>query len=427
MVLKIGDTGSLVAALQLALYRGGFLLEEPDGIFGKDTQNAVLRFQRAYGIKEDSIAGEETFSECEKYLKGYYKKTVKKGDTLWQTALDSRTTLRAILTANPDIDPERLIPGEEITVPYGFSLVPDNILYSQFLTQLLLDGLKARYPFIKITCIAKSVMGKDINAITLGEGKNSLFITAGLHANEYLNIPLVLKFSEEYLKAVIKKRELYGFDALSLFKNTSLHIVPLCNPDGLDLVTGALKEGGYYEKASLMAENYPQYPFPEGWKANINGVDLNIQFPADWERAKEIKTREGFISPSPTEFPGNAPLTQPEAAALYEYTLSNDFSMILAFHSQGEIIYWQYKDSEPENSRRIGEMLSNASGYPLEATPESSAYAGYKDWFIDRFLRPGYTVETGIGKNPLPLSQAEIIYKKNKKLILTALEETSRL
>ena len=44
--------------------------------------------------------------------------------------------------------------------------------------------------------------------------------------------------------------------------------------------------------------------------------------------------------------------------------------------------------------------------------PFASGFAGYKDWFILKFDRPGYTVEVGTGTNPLPLSQLEAIYEK---------------
>ncbi len=425
MLLKYGDTGSLTELLQLALSRAGYYTGNIDGIFAEKTLSAVRAFQRAFFLKEDGIAGEKTFEKAARFIKGYYTREIKKGDTLWNIAIMTGSTLSSIIRANPGIDPDKLTVGDRITVPFPFDIVPTDISYSSYLTGLILDGLTARYPFISRFSIGKSAMGKELEVIRLGTGKETLFANAGFHSNEWLNIPLVLKFAEEYLKAFSEDTAFYSLDASELYSQTSLFIAPLINPDGLDLVTGALTSGEYFERAKAISENYPFVPFPEGWKANINGTDLNLQFPAGWERAREIKFKEGFTGPSPIEYVGTAPLSEPEARAAAEYTENNDFSFILAFHSQGSIIYWKYLDLLPPDSLRIGELLSEASGYPLELTPESSSYAGYKDWFISKFNKPGYTVETGIGRNPLPLSQFDDIYKAGGALLAEALRIAS--
>ena len=85
--------------------------------------------------------------------------------------------------------------------------------------------------------------------------------------------------------------------------------------------------------------------------------------------------------------------------------------------TQGEVIYWKYQGYEPEGSERIGKEFSRLSGYALELTPYESGYAGYKDWFIQDFNRPGYTIEAGQGSNPLPLKQLPEIYRKNVDLL----------
>lgn len=142
-------------------------------------------------------------------------------------------------------------------------------------------------------------------------------------------------------------------------------------------------------------------------------MDLNLQFPAGWLNAKAIKYAMGYNKPSPRDFVGYGPLTEPEALALYNFTLVHDFRLILAYHTQGEVIYWKYADYSPEDSQEIGERFAEASGYLLDITPPESAFAGYKDWFIQEYNRQGYTVETGLGENPLPLSQFEKIYRDN--------------
>ena len=142
-------------------------------------------------------------------------------------------------------------------------------------------------------------------------------------------------------------------------------------------------------------------------------MDLNLQFPAGWLNARRIKFAQGYTMPAPRDFVGEGPLTEPEALAIYNFTLVHNFRLILAYHTQGEVIYWKYSDYLPPYSEEIGRRFSEASGYTLDITPPESAYAGFKDWFIQEYNRPGYTIEAGLGENPLPISQFDQIYSDN--------------
>ena len=50
--------------------------------------------------------------------------------------------------------------------------------------------------------------------------------------------------------------------------------------------------------------------------------------------------------------------------------------------------------------------------------PFASSFAGYKDWFLQEYRRPGYTIEAGIGQNPLPISQFNEIYGDNLGILV---------
>ena len=147
-------------------------------------------------------------------------------------------------------------------------------------------------------------------------------------------------------------------------------------------------------------------------------MELNLQFPAGWELARRTKYAQGYTMPAPRDFVGEKPLSAPESLAIYNFTRENDFRLILAYHTQGEVIYWKYQDYNPKNSRQIAQYFSMVSGYAVEETPLASGYAGYKDWFIMAYNRPGYTIEAGRGENPLPMNRFAQIYEDNKGILL---------
>jgi len=63
----------------------------------------------------------------------------------------------------------------------------------------------------------------------------------------------------------------------------------------------------------------------------------------------------------------------------------------------------------------------------VEDTPYASGFAGYKDWFLKEFYRPGYTIECGLGTNPLPISQLERIYSENLGILSKGLMVTAEI
>lgn len=428
--LKYGSRGTDVELLQLALTRSGYY-NSPygiDGIFGADTQNAVRRFQAAFGLAADGIVGRDTKKALLPFLIGGFTTKIRSGDTFYRLAKHYGTTIAAIAAANPALNPEKLVPGTEIYIPYGFDLVPSDVRWTSKLNELVLEGLKLRYPFIGTETYGKSVMGRPLRAVSIGAGSAEAFFNASHHANEWITTPLVLKFAENYLKAYINGSSIFGRDARELFAKTRLFIAPLVNPDGVDLVNGALDETTpLWQSVKRIARQYPAVPFPSGWKANIEGTDLNLNYPAGWDTAKETKYAQGWVSPAPRDFVGAEPLSAPESRAVFDFTADHEFRLILAYHTQGEVIYWKYLDIEPPNGYDIGRALAAVSGYKLDEVPTESGFAGYKDWFILFYNRPGYTVEAGRGTNPLLLSQFGRIYNDNVGIMATALSEAGKL
>ena len=278
-----------------------------------------------------------------------------------------------------------------------------------------------RYPFLRTELLAETAAGRNIRTIVIGNGPRKVIYSGAFHANEWITAPVLLKFVEEFAEAIQNDGEIFGVNAIELASRVTIYTVPMVNPDGVDLVTGAIEPGsGEYDRAKRIGEDYPEIPFPEGWKANLAGVDLNLQFPACWLRAREVKFSQGYTRPAPRDYVGRAPLSQREAKVIAGYTEYIDPELVLAYHAQGREIYWTFRDYEIPGARELGERMAEVSGYTLTEPAETSSYAGYKDWFIQAFRRPGYTIEVGAGENPLPLEQFDEIYRDNLGILVTA-------
>ncbi len=352
---------------------------------------------------------------------GYVVYSVKLGDNVYDIANEYKTSIERIIVSNPNINMYRMRPGAEIIVPVR-NVVDTQVSYSSEILEKDIRNLKLIYPFLEVGEIGKSVLNKSLPYIKIGNGNKKVFYCAAFHANEWITSPVLMKFLEEYAKAFVENKNIFGYNAQALYYTTSLYIVPMVNPDGVDLVTGSIKNvEDAYKNAVQIANNFPEIPFPDGWKANINGVDLNLQFPAGWEQAKEIKFSQGYTMPAPKNYVGTTPISEPESRAIYDFTLKNNFELVITYHTQGKEIYWNFQNLAPESAKIIGEKFAKASGYLLTEVPYNSGFAGYKDWFIQEHIKPGYTVEAGLGENPLPISQFDKIYNDNIGILVLGL------
>lgn len=345
-------------------------------------------------------------------IPGYITNTyqVKAGDTLWQVAAAHHMPVETLLLLNPNANPLQIGQSIQIPVRVTWPVVDAQRQYDSAAMYTNLQQLKEIYPFIRINAIGTSVMGKSIPQILVGHGNKRVHANGSFHANEWITTPVLMRFLNEYLLALTERRPIRGLLMQPQYQTAVLSLVPMVNPDGVDLVIhGAPTEEPY--RSSVLEINGGSQDF-SGWKANIRGVDLNNQFPAEWEREAERKPKV----PSPRDFPGTAPLTEPEAIAMAELTEQSNFARVLAFHTQGRVIYWGFLDLEPPQAEGLANEFARVSGYVPIRTVDS--YAGYKDWFIQDWRQPGFTIELGQGVNPLPLTQFEQIYQESLGILL---------
>jgi g-D-glutamyl-meso-diaminopimelate peptidase len=418
-VLKLGSSGNDVAEVQSVFRRIGFDPGAADGRFGPQTQQAVREFQSRFGLAQDGIIGPLTWRILGRYLLGYDIYTVRPGDTFFTVARKFGSDPTLLQAANPGLRPENLTVGARLNVPYSYDVVATDIPYTYDVLTRNVQGLKARYPFLQVGTAGVSVLGRTLYTLRMGTGRRQVFYNAAHHALEWITSPVLMKFAEDYLRAYALRKQLAGYDIRALWDDCTIWLVPMVNPDGVDLVINGLSPRNPYHDR-LIRWNGGSSDFSQDWEANIRGVDLNHNYNAAWRESKRAEAALGITGPGPTRYSGPYPVSEPETRAMVNFTRNHDLRLVMAYHAQGRVIYWNFQNLAPAEARTIGESLSRISGYALDEATGVASYAGYKDWFIQDFRRPGYTIEVGEGKNPLPISQFPQIYVENLGMLLYA-------
>ncbi|WRS27504.1 M14 family metallocarboxypeptidase [Oscillospiraceae bacterium MB08-C2-2] len=279
-----------------------------------------------------------------------------------------------------------------------------------------IEDLKESHKSLKVFPIGKSVLGRDITALSVGNPMNAVLFVGSTHGMEWITTLLLLKFCEKLLQSLEKGGELAEINVAKALRQRSLVIVPCLNPDGVEIsLTGSQSAG---ELADFVESISGGDTLP--WQANSRGVDINHNFDAGWTVLQEMERADGITGPAPTRFGGEHPNSEPETQAITTFCMTYQPRSLYSFHSQGEEIYYRYGDRTPCRSQMMGQILASSCGYTLTSPAGLASHGGLKDWFIQTFARPGFTIEVGKGKNPLPIEDFRPLYSRLEEMLMIA-------
>lgn len=278
----------------------------------------------------------------------------------------------------------------------------------------LIDALCDKYGFLKRTVIGKSCTGLAIPALKIGSASEYCLFAAAFHGSEHLTATVLMMFIEELCREIANGGYISGINAKKAMTGRGVIFVPRVNPDGCEIsIHGEKACGSEAERIKRLSRGDFAH-----WNANFRGVDINHNFDAGWKELKRLELNNGIYGPSPTRYGGERPESEPETIALTELCRKQNIRHAVALHSQGEVIYWSYGRNMPSRSKKMAEIMATSSGYALDTPIGIAVGGGFKDWFIKEFCRPGFTVELGMGQNPLPPESAEEIYLKVREMLM---------
>ncbi|MBQ8207322.1 MAG: M14 family metallocarboxypeptidase [Clostridia bacterium] len=276
-----------------------------------------------------------------------------------------------------------------------------------------------RYKCFHVTYLGQSMLGKNIPLITLGKGKKTALYIGAHHGMEWITTALLLKFANEYCELLEANGHIGHTSVSYLNASRSICIIPMLNPDGVNYQLEGIS-GDNPLRERLIKMNGGSEDF-SSWQANARGVDLNHNYDAgfaDYIRSEEAKKLAGG---APSKWCGNLPESEPESGLLANYVRFNeDIGLFIAFHSQGEEIYYGDCFDPPIENLRAGRVLARMSGYKLTKTEGTATSGGFTDWVVKELRKPAFTVECGKGKNPLPIDSLFEIYFKLRRMLFEA-------
>lgn len=282
----------------------------------------------------------------------------------------------------------------------------------------MLKALNQKYKdFTEVKIIGKTILGRDIVAFKVGKGTQSVFINGSHHARENMTTMLILNQIESLCVGYVDEAMYNDKTYKEILDSMAIWFVPNVNPDGVELARS-------YNINNTEIKDYPAFANSsskrKNFKANAKNVDLNRNYDVNWDN---IFDRVKY-------YPGPKPFSELETQAIKEFCKDMEFDGTIAYHATGQIIFWHFNQEGEAEARdnQIAKDLKKITGYLLVPKwhtltskglkPNNGKYGGggYKDWFIQEFKKPGFTLEVGITPCPLSMKEYSKIWNDNKNV-----------
>lgn len=304
------------------------------------------------------------------------------------------------------------------------NIVNPNQIYTYEEMTTDIKKLSEHYPdIISYKSIGQTAYGRELWAIKLGNGPASIFINGSHHGREWLTTNLNMNMIETYAQAYTNNAQIDSYNVHTLLDKTSIWFVPMVNPDGVTLQQQGLSAFPKSSHTTLIKMNNGSKDFKR-WKANAKGIDLNRQYPANWENIRNFPNQASWAG-----FKGTTPFEAEETIALKEFTYSINPEIAVSYHSSGRILFW-YHETKPENLSRdksLATKFSKITNYELvlPKTNTTNYGGGYTDWFISEFGKPAFTPEISyyVGHTNVPLEVYPEVWNRNKLVGLWLADE----
>ncbi|MCD7943363.1 MAG: hypothetical protein LUH43_00465 [Clostridia bacterium] len=252
--------------------------------------------------------------------------------------------------------------NESKTVP-----IKDDVDFAR-LSEFMRE-METMYPDLRVFSVGESIRGREILAARLGNpmAPTSTLYVGAHHGMEHITSAVLMRFINEYFQYRAEGRRMFGVGMDFIFERRAIYVVPMLNPDGVELsLHGADEKSPLYERLLKMNGSGD---FTH-WQANERGVDLNHNYNAGFVEYKRIEKDRGIFGGCASGYSGEYPESEPEVSALCGLIRTLEPNVILTLHTQGEEIYCGGDYASKKNSRRGSSYSGNDGLHACSADRE---------------------------------------------------------
>ncbi len=289
---------------------------------------------------------------------------------------------------------------------------PEHHVYTYKRMKNELITIANRYD-LEVRTFGQSEFGRDLLALKIGRGENSVFIIGSHHGREWLSTHIIMEMIKQYASAYEQGKALFGHPT-EILDDVAIWFIPMVNPDGVSIQQKGISSFPFLLQEIYKDMNEGQTDFSR-WKANGLGVDLNRQYPAGWHN---IEGDSPYASYS--HFKGERPLESKETNALTLFTKQMNPLTAASYHTSGRELYWYYFNpfNHLQRDYRLVEKIAAKTGYEISYPPFNAIGGGFTDWFIQTYERPAITIELSylVKETNPPLSVFAEEWERNKEV-----------
>lgn len=226
------------------------------------------------------------------------------------------------------------------------------------------DKLKEKYPYVSVETIGKSVMGREIFALSVGQAEENALFIGGFCGVQRFSVQMLIIFFNELCKGIAENGSIEGMRVRRALSGRALTVIPCINPDGCEI------------SSKGRSAQVPGLPFLErknscgfkNFRLNARGIDIDLNFC------------------------GKSAFSEPESLYVKEFLKKMPVRHAVFFGSGKNEIVSPFGEKVPERSRRMAEIMVAATGYDNMNSKENPEREGFLKWFYETFDRPAFKV-----------------------------------